>query len=98
MTAAGSVTCVVEPGDLVLFDRRCAPMGPLGASICIAAKAFTMPPWDHVGVVVQREDGELCVLDANFSGLCAIDDDADAAVVRGRKDLRCKSKGVSVRP
>lgn len=68
MSSAGSVTCVVEVGDLVLFDRRCAPMGPFGASICYGAKALTMTPWDHVGVVVQREDGELCVLDANFSG------------------------------
>lgn len=84
MAAAGSVTCCVEPGDLVLFDRRCAPMGPIGASICFGAKALTMTPWDHVGVVVQREDGELCVLDANFSGLCPIAASIIVAV-RGRK-------------
>jgi solute carrier family 25 phosphate transporter 23/24/25/41 len=59
----------LDAGDIVLFNRRCLAMAPLGALICAVAKAMSNSRWDHVGVVVRKEDGSLHLLEANLSGV-----------------------------
>ncbi|KAK4531336.1 hypothetical protein CCYA_CCYA07G2193 [Cyanidiococcus yangmingshanensis] len=59
----------LDAGDIVLFNRRCLAMAPLGALICAVAKAMSNSRWDHVGIVVRKEDGSLHLLEANLSGV-----------------------------
>lgn len=59
----------VDAGDVILFDRKCAGMGAYGASICACAKFFGHTQWDHNGVVVRGEGGELLLLEAAISGV-----------------------------
>eukprot|EP00166_Cyanidium_caldarium_P004658 ctg_5047.g594 len=44
-------------------------MAPLGAAICGVSKALSNSRWDHVGVVVRKDDGNLYLLEANLSGV-----------------------------
>lgn len=60
----------LDSGDIVLFNRRCMSMQPLGAAVCGVAKLFSNSKWDHVGVVVKHPDtGELLFLEADFGGV-----------------------------
>ncbi|GAB5036577.1 mitochondrial carrier family [Nannochloropsis oceanica] len=63
----------LETGDLVLFNRRCGAMGPVGAVVCQAAKLYGR--YDHLGVVVreEKEGGRLMLLDAGFNGVQYVD-------------------------
>ncbi|CAM9545302.1 unnamed protein product [Chrysoparadoxa australica] len=56
------------PLDLLLFDRPCTKMSTFGALICLLTKRLHQTHWDHVGVVVQK-NGQLCLLEASFSGV-----------------------------
>ena len=66
---ASLIPAGVDAGDLVLFNRRCMAMAPLGAAICGVSKALSNSRWDHVGVVVRKDDGKLYLLEANLSGV-----------------------------
>ena len=59
----------IEAGDLILFSRSCTSMDVISGCICIAAKIGSLSEWDHVGIVVENPEGELCVLEANMSGV-----------------------------
>jgi len=59
----------LDSGDLVLFNRRCLSMSPYGALICGLSKFFSKSRWDHVGLIVRKEDGNLYLLEANLSGV-----------------------------
>jgi hypothetical protein len=59
----------VEPGDVLLFSRRCSSMDMLSASICLGAKLGTFSPWDHVGIVTRNGEGVLEIVEANLGGI-----------------------------
>ncbi|GJQ10180.1 hypothetical protein GpartN1_g1971.t1 [Galdieria partita] len=59
----------LDSGDLVLFNRRCLSMSPYGALICGLSKLFSKSRWDHVGLIVRKENGNLFLLEANLSGV-----------------------------
>jgi hypothetical protein len=61
----------LDTGDLVLLSRPCARMGAYGGVICTCAKWAHWTEWDHIGVVVRGEDGELLLVDAQFNGVRA---------------------------
>jgi len=64
----------LDTGDLVLFNRRCGTMGPVGAAVCLAAKLYGR--YDHLGVVVREDEaegGRLMLIDAGFNGVQYVD-------------------------
>jgi hypothetical protein len=59
----------VDPGDVILFSRKCTTMDPISASICLGAKWGTLSEWDHVGIVTRNCEGELEIVEANIGGI-----------------------------
>lgn len=60
----------VDSGDIVLFNRRCWSMKPLGALLCLGSKAVSNSRYDHIGLVIKDPDtGELLFLEADFGGV-----------------------------
>jgi hypothetical protein len=64
-------TLALDTGDIVLFDRPCFSMSPLGAFLCLASKTSTKSRWDHIGVVLRAQDGQLMLLEAALKGVVA---------------------------
>jgi hypothetical protein len=46
-------------------------MSPLGAVLCASSKAVSGSPYDHIGVVVRAQDGQLLMLEAALTGVVA---------------------------
>ena len=46
----------LDTGDIILFNRRCLSMNAFGALLCVSAKWFGQTVWDHIAVVVKRND------------------------------------------
>eukprot|EP00899_Mesostigma_viride_P003093 jgi/Mesvir1/12785/Mv22838-RA.1 len=59
----------LDSGDIVLFNRSCMAMPPYGAVICAGAKLLSNSKWDHLGIVIRRENGDLYLLEATVSGV-----------------------------
>ncbi len=65
----------LDTGDLILFNRKCSAMSPLGAFLCVSTKFVHDTKWDHVAVVVRRRkpgsdsEAELLALEAGLSGV-----------------------------
>ncbi len=71
-SALDALLPVLDTGDLVLFNRRCGAMGPVGAAVCTAAKLYGR--YDHLGVVVKEAGtGALMLIDAGFNGVQYVD-------------------------
>lgn len=62
-------TLEIDTGDIVLFNRPCSQMSFFGALICFSTKMLAQSSWDHIGVVLKDESGDLFLLEAGIKGV-----------------------------